>query len=163
MSSPSRRRPPAAPHPLGVAVLAGSAGGAAGDDAGDDAGAASEPYTFTVTGVPIGTAPAAVWPCTVPALPGGAAPATPQVTLGIPAMAALASASVLPTTSGMVSVPASPPKTWTAVPAFGTTVPWAGDWDRMAPTSPGLLVTLVDLLRLSASPFHPLSWRIPTA
>ena len=78
-------------------------------------------------------------------------------------MAALASASVLPTTFGMVCVPASPTTTATAVPAFGTTVPWAGDWDRMAPTSPGLLVTLVDLLRLSASPFQPLSCRMPTA
>ena len=78
-----------------------------------------------------------------------------KVTFGMPFIAALASASVLPTTSGMLIWTATPTCTRTAVPALGTTEPDAGDWSTIAPTRPGFVTGVVDVVRLSASPFQP--------
>ena len=69
----------------------------------------------------------------------------------MPFIASLASASVLPTTSGRVICTAAPTCTLTAVPALGTTAPASGDWLMIAPTRPGLVTGVVDFDKLSLS------------
>src|SRR6478609_6618238 len=81
----------------------------------------------------------------------------------MPFMAARASASVLPTTSGMAICTAAPTCTLTAVPVLGTTAPASGDWLMIAPTRPGFVTGVVDLERLLLSPAQPWSCRAATA